>query len=84
MNSTLARDTPIHDLPISTRSKRAIINYLMAHHGQGPRPTLAALEDLTAYDLRYLIPDFGPVSFAEVVAFLRDPARGIVVVEGVN
>ena len=78
----LTRETRILDLPLSTRVRRAIVNYLVEWHAAEDDAPFCAMELLSARELRYLIPNLGPKSVAEIAEFLGGPAKGIVSVEG--
>ncbi|PZU43878.1 MAG: hypothetical protein DI568_16690 [Sphingomonas sp.] len=80
----LTRDTPIRDLPLSTRVRRALVAHLMECHGLGWDAPLSALELLDARELRERVINFGAVSHAELAAFLRGPGAGLVQVEGLD
>ena len=80
----LTRETPIRDLPLSTRVRRALVAYLMEWHGLGWDAPLSALELLDTREVRDLVPNFGAVSHAELAAFLRGPGAGLVQVEGLD
>ena len=72
----VTRDTPIRELPLSTRARNALVTHLMEWHGYGRSAPLRAVEEvMTANDIRHRTINIGPVVSAEIIAFLRGPDK---------